>query len=274
MGHRPLAPHHLGPRSATARLGAVVTAVLVAGAMAAGLFGAASLEATAASAAGAGTSPTCTPAALNVARTNALAALTRRVKRLHDLSAAVGASTGLTTADRSTLTTDIGNDLGGITALQQKVPSDTTCADVAADAQAMVVDYRVFVVMSPQAHLTIAADTETSVAGALTALEPKIAARHHSRPAGGRHSARRPDHLLGLPDPGGDGHPVEYGVGRHPPGSHPGLLPRVPIDPGERPGVAQHRPGGAGAGPRRPPHPQGGRPLTVGTPTGGRTGLD
>ena len=177
MGHRPLAPHHLGPRSATARLGAVVTAVLVAGAMAAGLFGAASLEATAASAAGAGTSPTCTPAALNAARTNALAALTRRVKRLHDLSAAVGASTGLTTADRSTLTTDIGNDLGGITALQQKVPSDTTCADVAADAQAMVVDYRVFVVMSPQAHLTIAADTETSVAGALTALEPKIAAR-------------------------------------------------------------------------------------------------
>ncbi len=176
MGHRPLAPHHLGPRSATARLGAVVTAVLAAGAMAAGLLGVASLGATVASAAP-GTSPTCSPAALNAARTNALAALTRRVKRLHDLSAAVGASTGLTTADRSTLTTDIGNDLGGITALQQKVPSDTTCADVAADAQAMVVDYRVFVVMSPQAHLTIAADTETSVAGALTALEPKIAAR-------------------------------------------------------------------------------------------------
>ncbi len=177
MAHRPLTHRHpAGPRSATARLGAAVTAVLAAGAMAAGLLGVASLGATVASAAP-GTSPTCSPAALNAARTNALAALTPRVKRLHDLSAAVGASTGLTSADRSTLTTDIGNDLAGITALQQKIPSDTSCAEVAADAHAMVVDYRVFVVMSPQVHLTIAADTETSVAAALAALEPKITAR-------------------------------------------------------------------------------------------------
>ena len=177
MAHRPLTHRHpAGPRSATARLGAAVTAVLAAGAMAAGLLGVASLGATVASAAP-GTSPTCSPAALNVARTNALAALTPRVKRLHDLSAAVGASTGLTSADRSSLTTDIGNDLAGITALQQKIPSDTSCAEVAADAHAMVVDYRVFVVMSPQVHLTIAADTETSVAAALAALEPEITAR-------------------------------------------------------------------------------------------------
>ena len=82
--------------------------------------------------------------------------------RLHDsLAPQWVRPTGLTTADRSTLTTELANDLAGISALQQKVPSDTTCAERGRRRQAMVVDYRVFVVMSPQAHLTIAADTET-----------------------------------------------------------------------------------------------------------------
>jgi hypothetical protein len=178
MAHRPLAhAHPARSRSVTSCAGAVVAAVLALGVAAAGFLPVVTLGTTAASAATGGSSTTCSPAALNAARAHALAALTRRVTRLHDLSAAIGASTGLTPTHRSTLTTDIGNDLAGITALQQKVPSDTTCAAVVADAHAMVVDYRVFVVLSPQVHLTIAADTETSVAGALAALEPKIAAR-------------------------------------------------------------------------------------------------
>jgi len=147
-------------------------AVAVAGILSAGCF-----SSTAAQAAGTGPTGTCTPVALSAARTRATAALTRRVAKLHELSAAVAASTGLTSSDRSTLTTDITNDLAGLSALQQKVPTDTSCVAVAAVEHAMVVEFRVFVVMSPQVHLTIAADTETALAGALEGLEPKIAAR-------------------------------------------------------------------------------------------------
>jgi hypothetical protein len=105
---------------------------------------------------------------------------------LHKLSGAIGNSTALTTADRATLTTDVGNALAGLGALQQKVPSDATCAAVAADAHTMVAGYRVFVVLSPQVHLTIAADTEMALANALEGLEPKIAERITSAKQKGR----------------------------------------------------------------------------------------
>jgi len=52
------------------------------------------------------------------------------------------AAAALSASDAATLSTDLANELSGVTALEQKVPTDTTCADAIADAHAMVFDYR------------------------------------------------------------------------------------------------------------------------------------
>jgi hypothetical protein len=102
--------------------------------------------------------------------------LALRQQRLTNLTAEVAAATDLTSADKATLSSSIASDTSGIDALVAKVPGDTTWAELRADAKAVVQDYRVFVVMSPQAHLAIAADTASSVCARLQAAEPQIEA--------------------------------------------------------------------------------------------------
>jgi len=126
--------------------------------------------------AGSGAPVTCSAANLAAVQAYVGQALSNRVAQLNALSAAVGGAADLAAGDRSTLSTDLASELSGIQALQAKIPSDTTCQSVIADGRAMVVDFRVYVVMTPQAHLTIAADAESAVAAKLAALEPKLEA--------------------------------------------------------------------------------------------------
>jgi hypothetical protein len=119
----------------------------------------------------------CTAAGVPAAQAALETALGDRVTRLQALSGAVAGATRLVATDRTTLTTDLDNERSGIQGLVGKAPTDTTCAAVVADAKAMVVDYRVFLVMSPQVHLVVAADTEASITSQLQALEASIAAR-------------------------------------------------------------------------------------------------
>ena len=45
----------------------------------------------------------------------------------------------------------------------------------------MVYNYRVYVVMTPQTHLTVVIDDETSIEGVLVNLEPQIATAIRTR---------------------------------------------------------------------------------------------
>jgi hypothetical protein len=117
----------------------------------------------------------CSAALLADLRNRAGANLAARVQQLQRDQQSVTGSTLLTPSDRATLTTDLANELAGITALSTKVPSDATCAAVLVDARSMVTDYRVYLVMTPQVHLSVAADSEAAVAAQLAALEPRVA---------------------------------------------------------------------------------------------------
>ncbi len=118
---------------------------------------------------------TCGVHRLGLERSRLNTALTNRVNQLSSLSSEVTTSVFVTASDRATLGTDVANELAGIRALQTKVAGDTTCAQVVADGQAMVIDFRVYVVMTPQVHLANTGDIEASVAAQLKALEPGIA---------------------------------------------------------------------------------------------------
>jgi len=121
--------------------------------------------------------PVCTPAVFGQAQQRVEANLAARLSQLDALQRAVGDSANhLTSGDRQTLQNDITTvELPGIEALQPQVQEATTCAQLLRDAHSMVFDYRVFVVMTPQTHLTIVADDETYVEGQLVSLEPAIA---------------------------------------------------------------------------------------------------
>ena len=127
-------------------------------------------------AAGAVSNPVCSPALLSAARQRVAQALADRVTQLETLSALVQApSSHLTASDQATLTHDIaGVELPGIEGLQPAVQQATTCAQLRQDAHAMVFDYRVYLVMTPQTHETIVADRESSIADGLAALEPTV----------------------------------------------------------------------------------------------------
>jgi hypothetical protein len=121
--------------------------------------------------------PACTPSVFAQAQQRVEADLAARVTQLNTLLSAVDNSANqLTSGDRQTLQTDINTvELPGIQALQPQAQQATTCAQLFKAAHAMVFNFRVYVVMTPQVHLTIVADDETSVEGQIVTLEPAIA---------------------------------------------------------------------------------------------------
>jgi hypothetical protein len=136
-------------------------------------------------------SPLCTPAIFAQAQQRVEGDLAGRVTQLNALLSAVNnTATHLTAGDRQTLQNSINNvELPGIQTLQTQVPQDTTCQELRTAAHSMVFDYRVYVVMTPQTHLTIVLDDETYVEGVFTTLEPKIATAIQNAQAAGKNVA-------------------------------------------------------------------------------------
>ncbi len=118
--------------------------------------------------------PGCLAGVLGRARAIVMLGLGGRVQQLAALKGTVTRDRAMTAADRATLTTDLANESSGIAALQAKVPTDPTCADVLADGRSMVTDFRVYVVMTPQVRLTAVADTETFLVAQLQLVEPRM----------------------------------------------------------------------------------------------------
>jgi hypothetical protein len=102
--------------------------------------------------------------------------LTARVTRLNVLISTVSSAGYLTPSDRSTLQADVSSELAGIQGLIQKVPGDTTCAQLRVDSSAMAFDNRVYSVRTSQVNLTIAADTASATVATLQGLFPTIEA--------------------------------------------------------------------------------------------------
>lgn len=132
-------------------------------------------------------SPLCSAARLSEAKQVVGAALGAREAQLHRLVTRVQGAATLTSSDRSTLLGDLTQtELPGIEALASKVPGDTTCAELRQDAHSMVFDYRVYLVMTPQADLVVATDTATAIATTMSGLEPVIATRISAAAAKGK----------------------------------------------------------------------------------------
>jgi len=132
--------------------------------------------------------PRCTPALFSQAQALVESGLSARVTQLNALASAAGNTANhLTTSDRQTLQNDITTvELPGIQALQPQVQQAATCAQLRPLARDMVYNFRVYVVMTPQTHLTVVMDDETYVEGVFVNLEPQIATAIANAQAAGK----------------------------------------------------------------------------------------
>lgn len=126
----------------------------------------------------------CTQALFSSAQKQVEHGLAARAQRLSRLSTLVQKATarGLSSSDAAALSAILAGerstiDGGGITGLQQAVPAETTCAQLAVSARQMVVDFRVFALVTPQVRLTVGHDVASAVVARGTAAEPRISAR-------------------------------------------------------------------------------------------------
>jgi hypothetical protein len=114
------------------------------------------------------------------------AAITRRLTTLaHDAELVQGA-THLTAGDRSTLANLITNDQAGLSALKTKVDDDSTLAACRSDGMTIVTAYRIYVLVEPQVHLTIAADRLDAVAERITDAGTRLQAIINRRRSQGK----------------------------------------------------------------------------------------
>lgn len=122
-------------------------------------------------------------AALTKAKAAVTQGITDRLNTLGRLQTALTDSTRMPQAAHDTLTHQVSSDISGLTSLKTEVAGETTLAAVAADHKAMLDDYRVYILMVPQVHLTRALDVEDAALARLVRVHDALAARLAKHPA-------------------------------------------------------------------------------------------
>jgi hypothetical protein len=106
----------------------------------------------------------------------ATAATTRRVLALQERLTAAKSIARLPDADRSQLTTQLQDQINGLTNLSARIQGDNDDATLRADSQRIVTDYRVYVLTIPKARGVVVADIELAAADRLTVLADRLSA--------------------------------------------------------------------------------------------------
>ena len=114
------------------------------------------------------------PVRLEAAKRLASGAITRRVLALRDLETAARAIVRLTEAYRTALTTQLQEQVNGLTSLNAKIQGDNDEATVRADAGKIITDYRVYLLTIPKARGVVASDIELTAEDHLSKLADRL----------------------------------------------------------------------------------------------------
>ena len=132
-------------------------------------------------AAGSESTPTCTPARIQSAKQVLEQELSDRTTQLQVLHNRIANTKDIPGPDASTLYSIVSTEQtgivdGGIEGLESVVSSATSCLALIQDARAMVDEFRVYAVVSPQVDLTAVASAEVTIDAQMVDSEPKIEA--------------------------------------------------------------------------------------------------
>jgi hypothetical protein len=106
----------------------------------------------------------------------ATGAITRRVLALRERLTAAKSIVRLSDTDLSALTTQLQDQINGLTNLSARIQGDNDEATLRADSQRIVTDYRVYVLTIPKARCVVVADIELAAADRLTVLADRLKA--------------------------------------------------------------------------------------------------
>ena len=106
----------------------------------------------------------------------AAAAITRRVLALQERLTAAKSIVRLSDADRTALTTQLQEQINGLTNLSARIQGDNDEATLRSDSQRIVTDYRVYVLTIPKARGVVVSDIELAAADRLTTLADRLSA--------------------------------------------------------------------------------------------------
>ena len=123
------------------------------------------------------TSTTCAQTHLQDIITKGDEEITRRLTQLDKLDGVIAATTKLTASDKSYLSTEVNNEIPGLTQLKTHLDADTTCDAARADAQSIFTEYRVYALVTPKVYLVKTADDQQVVEGNLNSLATKLQTR-------------------------------------------------------------------------------------------------
>jgi hypothetical protein len=101
----------------------------------------------------------------------------RRLKTLNTLQAKISSATHISSSDAAYLTAEVNAEISGLTALQTKLAADTTCATARADAESIINEYRVYLLVVPKVELIKTADDQQTTDAKLASLSTKLQAR-------------------------------------------------------------------------------------------------
>jgi len=112
--------------------------------------------------------------------------INRRFTTLTDVSSKITGSKVITPSDASALQAEIGSTQSGLTSLKASIDSETALPALKADIAKIATDYRVYLLVVPQANLVNGADAvlvaQTKFAGVNTTLTARIAdAKAHGK---------------------------------------------------------------------------------------------
>ncbi len=100
--------------------------------------------------------------------------INRRYVTLDRLQGAVIVAPFLTSSDRAALENEIGSTRTGLQGLKATIDADTTVDALKMDLPKIATDYRVYLLVVPQVHLTRGSDAESAAANRLTTLAGRL----------------------------------------------------------------------------------------------------
>ncbi len=110
-------------------------------------------------------------------RDNADKEIDRRVEALNTAISRLNDLKRLTTDDKSGLTKQIQDQIVALTNLKAKIDTDTDAETLKTDKQAIVNQYRIFLLFIPKTHILAAVDALQTGLNTLNSLVPKLQAR-------------------------------------------------------------------------------------------------
>ena len=112
--------------------------------------------------------------------------INRRFTTLDTLSAKITASKVLTTSDAAALKGEIASTKTGLTSLKATIDSETSLPALRVDISKIAADYRVYLLVAPQANLVSAADGVLAAQTRFADVNTKLAARIAMAKAAGK----------------------------------------------------------------------------------------